>query len=78
MSLDRGEQVPKSDARQKDHHVDPARDQPIGEVDCLAILLDRYFAHARADERPPAEFFDQPGDFGAIPAFERGDAEVVE
>ena len=76
--LDRRQQVPKADAGQEDHHVDLARDQPMGKIDRLAVLLDRHLAHARADERPPAEFLDQPGHLGRVAAFERGDAEVGE
>ena len=74
--LDRGQQVPEADAGQEDHHVDLAGDQPMGEVDRLAVLLDRHLAHAGADERLAAEFLDQPGHFGRVAAFERGDAEV--
>src|SRR5215471_18666479 len=70
--------MPKAHARQKNHHIDFARDQSMGEINRLAILLDRRLAHARADERLPAEFLDQPGHLLRLAAFQGGDPEAGE
>src|SRR4029079_8310496 len=77
LLLDGGQEVAKADASEKDHDVDLAGDQAVGEIDGLAIMVNRNFAHAGADERTAAEFFDEAGDFGGVTAFEGGDAEVV-
>ena len=67
--LDRRQEMPKADAGQEDHDVDLACDQSVSEVNRFPILLNRHFAHARANEWQAAEFLYEPGHFRPITAF---------
>ena len=71
-------QMPRADAGEKDHDVDPAGDEPIGEIDGRLIALERHFAHRRADERHAAPLGDHPRHVVGAATFERGDAEAGE
>ena len=70
------EQVPETNAGEKDHHVDAAGDELLGEIDGCPVLAEGDFAQARAHERLAAEFFDQAGDFFLLAAFQRCDAQA--
>src|SRR5205085_4685555 len=53
-------------------------DEGVGEIYRVLVRLDLHFGHARADERPAAEFLDQAPDLRGVAAFQRGDAEAGE
>jgi hypothetical protein len=76
MPLDCGKEMAEADAGHEDHDIDLARDESIGEVDGVAILLDGHLAHAGADKGAAAEFFDEAGHLRGAATFEGGDAEV--
>ena len=70
--------MPRADAGEKDDDVDPAGDEPIGEIDRGLVALQRHFAHRRADERHAAALGDHALHVFRAAAFERGHAQTGE
>jgi hypothetical protein len=69
---------PGAYACQKNHQIEVAAKQALGELERLRIVLNRSLAHRRRDKRIATLFADQLGHFLGAPALERDHAETVE
>ena len=69
---------PRADAGEKDHQIELAAKQALGELERFGIVLDGRLAHGRRDKRIAALPADQLGHFGGAPALERDDAQAIE
>ena len=76
VSLNLLDELTRADAGQKYDDVNLSGDQAIREVDRVLMLLERHFAHRRADERDAPFLFDHPRHVGCAATFKRGDAQA--
>src|SRR5437899_503716 len=61
------------DSSEQDHHVELAREQPLGESEGLFVAVERSLPHRRRDERVALLIANELCDFSGSPALEGKD-----
>ena len=69
---------PRADTGEKNHQVELAAKQALGELERLQVVLDGRFAHGRRDKRIAPLPADQFTHFGGAPALKRYNAQTIE